>query len=106
MEFSSSNKTLIFSFLFSYFALYILFLNIYFLLYFIVTKNNKLFTFSQNYTINSSMYVKFNPNVLQKLVFVCYFMLRHVSALTVGHLQGVQQVQFTYNFKETNDKIL
>jgi hypothetical protein len=51
------------------------------------------------------MYVKFNP-VLKKLVFVCYFMLWHVSALTVGHLQGAQQVQVTYNFKETKDKLL
>jgi len=30
-------------------------------------------------------------------------MLRHVSALTVGHIQENQHVQVTYNFKKTKE---
>jgi len=32
-------------------------------------------------------YVKFNTNLLQN-TFICYLILRHVSALTDGHIQG------------------
>ena len=52
------------------------------------------------YRINlSSVYVKFNTNLLHNefiyiyvYIFIYSLMLRHVSALNVGHLQGTSKL--------------